>query len=295
MAEIPLALRQPHGITPPGESPLLGDADVALSLHFYFLKARVPLTSAQVQHLSSPERLVFGSGPLPTVAKKRPRQQPPTQLEELVSRLRRRAVAQGSPLPLLAIPEQQPGVRTRGPPIHKQPGIGTQVPCLRLPLTCLCCVSVLFCTNSQGRDPSTRRGKGPTAAILTLPLGLFFLCSGVPWRCDVSGKSGFAVVLRSPLPDGQIRSDALLKCSGSTDCAARGWAAPPPGGYAQAMPRQWHAVSTARMCSRRLVCWMCLALQPFNVGAHCPTGEKVCMLVWQVRIGPHMCLVLNLF
>ena len=25
----------------------------------------------------------------------------------------------------------------------------------------------LFCTNSQGRDPSTRRGAGPTAAILT--------------------------------------------------------------------------------------------------------------------------------
>ena len=24
----------------------------------------------------------------------------------------------------------------------------------------------LFCTNSQGRDPSTRRGAGPTAAIL---------------------------------------------------------------------------------------------------------------------------------
>ena len=70
--ETPLALRQPHDITPPGVSPLLEDADVALSLHFYFLTARIPLAAAQVQHLDSPERLVFGSAPLPPVAKKRP-------------------------------------------------------------------------------------------------------------------------------------------------------------------------------------------------------------------------------
>ena len=32
----------------------------------------------------------------------------------------------------------------------------------------------LFCTNSQGRDPSTRRGAGPTAAILALALWATF-------------------------------------------------------------------------------------------------------------------------
>ena len=46
------------------------DADVALSLRFYFLMARIPLVTAQVQHLSSNERLVFGSAPLPRVAKR---------------------------------------------------------------------------------------------------------------------------------------------------------------------------------------------------------------------------------
>ena len=64
VAEIPLALRQPHDITPCGVSPLVEDADVALSLHFYFLTARIPLAAAQVQHLGSPERLAFGSAPL---------------------------------------------------------------------------------------------------------------------------------------------------------------------------------------------------------------------------------------
>ena len=54
-----------------------------------FLKARLPLTAAQVFHLTSPERLAIGSGPLPSVAKKRPRQQLPTQLGDLVACLRR--------------------------------------------------------------------------------------------------------------------------------------------------------------------------------------------------------------
>ena len=88
LVEIPLALRQPHDIAPPGESPLMKDVDVALSLQFYFLKARIPLAALQVRHLSSPERLVFASGALPRVAKKRPRQQLPTRLGDLVTCLR---------------------------------------------------------------------------------------------------------------------------------------------------------------------------------------------------------------
>ena len=55
---------------PPRVSPLLEDADGVLSLHFYFLTARILLAAAQVQHLGSPARLAFGSAPLPRVAKR---------------------------------------------------------------------------------------------------------------------------------------------------------------------------------------------------------------------------------
>ena len=81
-AEIPLALRQLRDIAPPGVSPLAEDADVVLSLRFYFLTARIPLATAQVQHLINPERLVFGSAPLPRVAK-RPRHAAPFSLVDL--------------------------------------------------------------------------------------------------------------------------------------------------------------------------------------------------------------------
>ena len=70
--EILLARRQLRDVTPPGISPLAEDADVTRSLHFYFLTARIPLAAAQVQHLSSLERLAFGSAPLPRVAKATP-------------------------------------------------------------------------------------------------------------------------------------------------------------------------------------------------------------------------------
>ena len=89
LAEIPLALRQQHDIAPPGESPLLIDAGAVETLQFYFLQACTPLTAAQLSHLTSPGRLAFSSAPLPHVAKKRPRQQLPTQLGDLVACLRR--------------------------------------------------------------------------------------------------------------------------------------------------------------------------------------------------------------
>ena len=85
--EIPLALRQLRDVTPPGVSRLAEDADVVRSLRFYFLTARIPLAAAQVQHLISPERLVFGSAPLPRVAK-RPRHSSPFSLADLIARLR---------------------------------------------------------------------------------------------------------------------------------------------------------------------------------------------------------------
>ena len=85
--EIPLALRQLRDVTPPG-APLAEDADVARSLRFYFLTARIPLAAAQVEHLISPERLAFGSAPLPRVAKKRPRYFLPFSLADLITRLR---------------------------------------------------------------------------------------------------------------------------------------------------------------------------------------------------------------
>ena len=47
---------------------------------FYFLLARTPLSDVKVGHLTSPNRLVFGSAPIPKLPTKRPRQQPPTSL-----------------------------------------------------------------------------------------------------------------------------------------------------------------------------------------------------------------------
>ena len=90
--EIPLALRQLRDVTPPGVSPLAEDADVVRSLRFSFLTARIPLAAAQVQHLISPERLVFGSAPLPRVAK-RPRHSSPFSLADLIARLRPKDLA----------------------------------------------------------------------------------------------------------------------------------------------------------------------------------------------------------
>ena len=86
-AEIPLTLRQLRDIAPPGASPLAENADVVLSLRFYFLTARTPLATAQVQHLSSLERLVFGSASLPRVVK-RLRHAAPFALADLIERLR---------------------------------------------------------------------------------------------------------------------------------------------------------------------------------------------------------------
>ena len=64
-AEIPLALRQLRDVTPPGVSPLAEDADVVLSLRFYFLTARTPLATAQVQHLSRLDRATAAAGTYP--------------------------------------------------------------------------------------------------------------------------------------------------------------------------------------------------------------------------------------
>ena len=64
-----LALRQQHDIAPPGKSPLLLDAGT-VETQFYFVRARTLLTAAQLPHLTSSGRLVFGSAPLPAVAKK---------------------------------------------------------------------------------------------------------------------------------------------------------------------------------------------------------------------------------
>ena len=110
-AEIPLALRQLRDIAPSAISPLAEDADIVLSLRFYFLTARIPLATAQVQHLSCPERLVFGFAPLLRVAK-RPR--------HAASRLDRSTAAAGTCPPclmlaplLLSSPSVSPGQPAR--------------------------------------------------------------------------------------------------------------------------------------------------------------------------------------
>ena len=118
----------------------------------------------------------------------------------------------------------------------------------------------LFCTNSQGRDPSTRRGAGPTAAILTWPFGLLSLCSGVPWRCDVSCMSGVAVLLCSLLRDGRSCRASVNGLWLLRFCST--WrAAPPTGGYALSI--RWCALATATMCAQCLYMWVtqsCLQL-----------------------------------
>ena len=145
VAEIPLALRQPHDITPPGVSPLLEDADVALSLYFYFLTARIPLAAAQVQHLGSPERLAFGSAPLPRVAKKRPRQFVPFSVADLITCLRQTGHA-------------PPACCRPSPPLTYQSNSQGRGP------------KDLACTNSQGQGP-----KHPDVSVCRVVVGLALL------------------------------------------------------------------------------------------------------------------------
>ena len=69
-------------------------------------------------------------------------------------------------------------MRTQRPRIYKQPGTGTQEPC-RFCWVFLVWVLAWFPLNSQGRDPSTRRGSGPRRFYLALRaiLSVFL----VPW------------------------------------------------------------------------------------------------------------------
>ena len=143
--EIPLALRQLRDVTPPGVSPLVEDADVARSLHFYFLTARIPLAAAQVQHLGSPECLAFGSAPLPRVAKKRPRHSLPFSLADLITRLRQPGHA--------PLPDAGP---VAPPPLPYQINSQGRGP------------KDLACTNSQGLGP-----KDPSTLLFLLVWSLF--------------------------------------------------------------------------------------------------------------------------
>ncbi len=185
-AEIPLALRQLRDIAPPGASPLAEDADVVLSLRFYFLTARIPLATAQVQHLSSPERLVFGSAPLPRVAK-RPRHAAPFSLADLIARLRQLGRAPrpdaGPFAPPPASSGEQPGMRTQRPRIYKQPGTGTQGPC-RFCVGCFwfgwCLVSVKQ-PGSGPKHPKRQWPPPPFYLALWAILSVFL----VPWSAGV--------------------------------------------------------------------------------------------------------------
>ena len=79
------------------QSPLVVDSDVVESLRYHFLTVRARLTPAQLAHLRSPARLAFASADLPAAARKRQRQEPPTQLAELMACLRvARAVRSGT-------------------------------------------------------------------------------------------------------------------------------------------------------------------------------------------------------
>ena len=56
------------------------------------------------------------------------------------------------------------------------------------------------------------------------------------------------------------------------------------------MPNQWHAVSTAPMCARCLVCWLRLALQPFNMPRMRKRVTPVCGICCKVllRLKPYV-------
>ena len=139
-----------------------------------FSRPAYRLQRQQVQHLISPERLVFGSAPLRRVAK-RPRHFSP------FGRLDRSTAAAGTCPPCLmlaplllpppASPGEQPGVRTQRPRIYKQPGTGTQEPC-RFCWLFFVWVLVWFPLNSQSWDPSIPEEavSGPVA-VLPSPLG----------------------------------------------------------------------------------------------------------------------------
>ena len=85
-------------------------------------------------------------------------------------------------LPSLCFTSEQPGMRTQRPRIYKQPGTGTQVPC-RFCVGCSLFGYCLVSVNSQGRNPSTRRGSGPRSRLPSLP-GYSLRVSGVMerWR-----------------------------------------------------------------------------------------------------------------
>ena len=123
-----------------------------------------------------------------------------------------------------------------------------------------------------------------------LPLGLFFPCSAVSWRCDVRGKRSFAVFQRT-----------LIRLVGRSGLTPQRSALAPKGSCVA-----WLAGSSScRVClvhSEVVAClWLLQILvssvpRVWNVPclttvlpveAHCLTGEKVCMLVWQIGTGPH--------
>ena len=142
--------------------------------------------TAQVQHLSCSERLVFGSTSLLRVAK---RLRHAASL--CVGRLdRATAAGTSSPclkrahlhlLPPLASSGEQPGRRIQEPRISKQPGTRTQVQYSVFSGFGVSVVVWCFLANSQGRNPNTGRGNGP-CRYFTQPYGLFSLrcwCHGV--------------------------------------------------------------------------------------------------------------------
>ena len=177
--EIPLALRQLRDIAPLG----IEDADVAFSLHFYFLTARIPLAIAQVQHLSSPERLVFGSAPLLRVAK-RPRHAASFPNRALAGAATSSSSLMWTPwslLPPSAASDKQPGKRTQAPRSYKQQGLGPKYSDFSVFgfLVVFGCLLI----NSQGSGPKHPKRQLPLSPSY-LALRATVSALRVPWSAD---------------------------------------------------------------------------------------------------------------
>ena len=241
LSEIPLAFRPAEFVEPPQQSPLLVDADVVGSFRYYFLTVRARLTLAQLAHLRSPARLAFASADVPAAARKCQRQEPPTQLAELVACLRAaRAAGWGMPSagprlwPWPGLPSPpSPFLVTSGEPGRgPRPNSQARDPGAYGPVI-----------NSQGRDPSTRAHPQP---LSHLALWAILPCVAVPW----SGASPSFFL-------------ALEAGGGDRDTAD-----PPIGGYT--VPLCLRAASRLVACWRSaavLSLWDALAFAPSSVGA----------------------------
>ena len=179
--EILLALCPLRDTAPLGTSPLVEDANVVLSLRFYFLTARIPLATRASAAFEWPRAWCL--------ALRRPTscQAAPTCCLLCFGRLDRATAAAGTSSlclmratlllsPPLASLGEQPKRRTQGPRIYKQLGPGTQVPCLFW-VWCFWFVVGSFLVTARVGIQAPEEAMAPVANLLS-PTGYFLRVAG---------------------------------------------------------------------------------------------------------------------